>query len=332
MSLKVAINGFGRIGRMVFRAGFKNDNIEFAGINDLTDPPSLAHLLKYDSVHGKLDADVSSTDHSIIINGKEIEIYTERDPAMLPWSKLGIDTVFECTGLFRDREKASKHLKAGAGKVIISAPAKDPDITIVMGVNNHDYDPQKHNIISNASCTTNCLAPVCKVLLDHFGIEKGLMTTTHSYTSDQRLLDFPHKDLRRARAAAVSMIPTTTGAAKAVSLVLPQLSGKLNGMAIRVPTPNVSIVDLVVQLSKQVSVDEVNNAMKEAADTYLKGILDYCDEPLVSTDFNGTTVSSTLDALSTMNVGDMVKVLAWYDNEFGYSNRMIDLAVFMAGC
>ena len=332
MSLKVAINGFGRIGRMVFRAGFKNDNIEFVGINDLTDPPSLAHLLKYDSVHGKLDADVSSTDHSIIINGKEIEIYTEREPAMLPWSKLGIETVFECTGLFRDREKASEHLKAGAGKVIISAPAKDPDITIVMGVNNHDYDPQKHNIISNASCTTNCLAPVCKVLLDHFGIEKGLMTTTHSYTSDQRLLDFPHKDLRRARAAAVSMIPTTTGAAKAVSLVLPQLSGKLNGMAIRVPTPNVSIVDLVVQLSKQVSVDEVNNAMKEAADTYLKGILDYCDEPLVSTDFNGTTVSSTLDALSTMNVGDMVKVLAWYDNEFGYSNRMVDLAVFMAGC
>ncbi|OPX40064.1 MAG: type I glyceraldehyde-3-phosphate dehydrogenase [Desulfobacteraceae bacterium 4484_190.1] len=332
MSLKVAINGFGRIGRMVFRAGFKNDNIEFAGINDLTDPPSLAHLLKYDSVHGKLNADVSSTDHSIIVNGKEIEIYSEREPDRLPWSKLGIETVFECTGLFRDREKASEHLKAGAGKVIISAPAKDPDITIVMGVNNHDYDPQKHNIISNASCTTNCLAPVCKVLLDNFGIEKGLMTTTHSYTSDQRLLDFPHKDLRRARAAAVSMIPTTTGAAKAVSLVLPQLSGKLNGMAIRVPTPNVSIVDLVAQLSKEVSADEVNNAMKEAANTSLKGILAYCDEPLVSTDFNGTTVSSTLDALSTMNAGDMVKVLAWYDNECGYSNRMIDLAVFMAGC
>ncbi|MCD6561677.1 MAG: type I glyceraldehyde-3-phosphate dehydrogenase [Deltaproteobacteria bacterium] len=332
MSLKVAINGFGRIGRMVFRAGFKNDNIEFAGINDLTDPPSLAHLLKYDSVHGKLNADVSSTDHSIIVNGKEIEIYSEREPVRLPWSKLGIETVFECTGLFRDREKASEHLKAGAGKVIISAPAKDPDITIVMGVNNHDYDPQKHNIISNASCTTNCLAPVCKVLLDNFGIEKGLMTTTHSYTSDQRLLDFPHKDLRRARAAAVSMIPTTTGAAKAVSLVLPQLSGKLNGMAIRVPTPNVSIVDLVAQLGKEVSADEVNNAMKEAANTSLKGILAYCDEPLVSTDFNGTTVSSTLDALSTMNAGDMVKVLAWYDNECGYSNRMIDLAVFMAGC
>jgi len=332
MSLKVAINGFGRIGRMVFRAGFKNDNIEFAGINDLTDPPSLAHLLKYDSVHGKLNADVSSTDHSIIVNGKEIEIYSEREPDRLPWSKLGIETVFECTGLFRDREKASEHLKAGAGKVIISAPAKDPDITIVMGVNNHDYDPQKHNIISNASCTTNCLAPVCKVLLDNFGIEKGLMTTTHSYTSDQRLLDFPHKDLRRARAAAVSMIPTTTGAAKAVSLVLPQLSGKLNGMAIRVPTPNVSIVDLVAQLSKEVSADEVNNAMKEAANTSLKGILAYCDEPLVSTDFNGTTVSSTLDALSTMNAGDMVKVLAWYDNECGYSNRMIELAVFMAGC
>jgi glyceraldehyde 3-phosphate dehydrogenase len=236
----------------------------------------------------------------------------------------------ECTGLFRERDKAAAHLEAGAKKVIISAPAKGPDITIVMGVNHNEYDPQKHHIVSNASCTTNCLAPVCKVLLDRFGIKKGLMTTTHSYTGDQRLLDFPHRDLRRARAAALSMIPTTTGAAKAVSLVLPQLEGKLSGMAIRVPTPNVSVVDLVAQLDREVTVDEVNGALKEASETYLKGILDYCDQPLVSHDFNGTRVSSTVDALSTMAIGDMVKVLAWYDNEFGYSNRMVDLALHMA--
>jgi glyceraldehyde 3-phosphate dehydrogenase len=331
MALKVAINGFGRIGRMVFRAGLKNETMEFVAINDLTDPSTLAHLLKYDSVHGILDADISSTEHSLIVNGKEIEIYTEREPGKLPWGDLGIETVMECTGLFRDKEKASGHLEAGAKKVIISAPAKDPDVTVVMGVNHHEYDPRKHHIVSNASCTTNCLAPPCKVLLDNFGIEKGLMTTTHSYTGDQRLLDFPHKDLRRARAAALSMIPTTTGAAKAVSLVLPQLKGKLNGMSIRVPTPNVSVVDLVAQLGKPATVDEVNNAMKEAAETTLKGILAYCDEPLVSTDFNGTSVSSTIDALCTMVVGDMVKVLAWYDNEFGYANRMVDLALHMVG-
>jgi len=331
MALKVAINGFGRIGRMVFRAGFNNETIEFVAINDLTDTSTLAHLLKYDSVHGILDADISSTEHSLVVNGKEIEIYTEREPVKLPWGDLGIETVMECTGLFRDREKASGHLEAGAKKVIISAPAKGPDITVVMGVNHHEYDPQKHHIVSNASCTTNCLAPPCKVLLDNFGIEKGLMTTTHSYTGDQRLLDFPHKDLRRARAAAVSMIPTTTGAAKAVSLVLPQLEGKLNGMAIRVPTPNVSVIDLVAQLGKLATADEVNNAMKEAAETNLKGILAYCDEPLVSTDFNGTSVSSTIDGLCTMAVGDMVKVLAWYDNEFGYACRMVDLALYMAG-
>jgi len=316
---------------MVFRAGLNNETIEFVAINDLTDPSTLAHLLKYDSVHGILDADISSTEHSLVVNGKEIEIYTEREPAKLPWGDLGIETVMECTGLFRDREKASGHLDAGAKKVIISAPAKGPDITVVMGVNHHEYDPQKHHIVSNASCTTNCLAPPCKVLLDNFGIEKGLMTTTHSYTGDQRLLDFPHKDMRRARAAAVSMIPTTTGAAKAVSLVLPQLEGKLNGMAIRVPTPNVSVVDLVAQLGKPATADEVNNAMKEAAETNLKGILAYCDEPLVSTDFNGTSVSSTIDALSTMAVGDMIKVLAWYDNEFGYASRMVDLALYMVG-
>jgi glyceraldehyde 3-phosphate dehydrogenase len=331
MALKVAINGFGRIGRMVSRAGLNKETIEFVAINDLTDPSTLAHLLKYDSVHGILDADISSTEHSLIVNGKEIEIYTEREPGKLPWGDLGIETVMECTGLFRDKEKASGHLEAGAKKVIISAPAKDPDVTVVMGVNHHEYDPRKHHIVSNASCTTNCLAPPCKVLLDNFGIEKGLMTTTHSYTGDQRLLDFPHKDLRRARAAALSMIPTTTGAAKAVSLVLPQLEGKLNGMSIRVPTPNVSVVDLVAQLSKPATVDEVNNAMKEASETTLKGILAYCDEPLVSTDFNGTSVSSTIDALCTMVVGDMVKVLAWYDNEFGYANRMVDLALYMVG-
>jgi glyceraldehyde 3-phosphate dehydrogenase len=267
----------------------------------------------------------------LIVNGKEMEIYTEKEPARLPWNDNGVETVFECTGLFRERDKAADHLEAGAKKVIISAPAKGPDTTVVMGVNHHEYDPERHHIVSNASCTTNCLAPPCKVLLDHFGIEKGLMTTTHSYTGDQRLLDFPHRDLRRARAAALSMIPTTTGAAKAVSLVLPQLEGKLNGMAIRVPTPNVSVVDLVAQMGKSATVDEINNAFKEATENDLKGILAYSNEPLVSTDFNGTTVSSTVDGLSTMVVDDMVKILAWYDNEFGYSNRMIDLALYMAG-
>jgi len=330
MPLKTGINGFGRIGRMVFRAGYRNEAIEFTGINDLTDPATLAHLLKYDSVHGTLDAEISSTEHSLVVNGKEIEIYSEKDPSKIPWGDTGAETVFECTGLFRDREKASRHLESGARKVIISAPAKEPDVTLVMGVNHHEYDPQRHHVVSNASCTTNCLAPVCKVLLDCFGIEKGLMTTTHAYTGDQRLLDFPHRDMRRARAAGLSMIPTTTGAAKAVALVLPQLEGKLNGMAIRVPTPNVSVVDLVVQTGRAVTVEEVNNAFKEASETYLKDILDYCDKPLVSADFNGTRVSSTVDALSTMAIGDMVKVLSWYDNEFGYSNRMVDLALHMA--
>jgi len=330
MSLKVGINGFGRIGRMVFRAGIHNSEIDFVAINDLTDPATLAHLLKYDSVHGTLKAEVSSTENSLIVDGKEIGIFTHKDPANIPWGDLGIQTVFECTGLFRDREKAAGHLEAGARKVIISAPAKGPDVTIVMGVNENEYDPRKHHIVSNASCTTNCLAPVCKVLLDNFGIEKGLMTTTHSYTGDQRLLDFPHKDLRRARAAALSMIPTTTGAAKAVGLVLPELVGKLNGMAIRVPTPNVSVVDLVAQLKKSVTADDVNQAMKKAAETHLKGILAFSDAPLVSIDFNGTSVSSTIDGLSTMAIGDMVKVLAWYDNEFGYSSRMVDLALHMA--
>ena len=331
MAVKVAINGFGRIGRMVFRAGFKNKDIEFVAINDLTDTSTLAHLLKYDSTQGILDAVVSNADDTLVIDGKEIKIFTEREPSKIPWSNVGAEYVLECTGLFRERDQAAAHLEAGARKVIISAPAKGPDATFVMGVNHQDYDPQKHHIVSNASCTTNCLAPVCKVLLDNFGIEKGLMTTTHAYTGDQRLLDFPHKDLRRARAAALSMIPTTTGAAKAVSLVLPQLEGKLNGMAIRVPTPNVSVVDLVARLNKPATVGEINSAMKDAAESHLKGILAYCDLPLVSTDFNGTTVSSTLDSLSTMVMDDMVKVLSWYDNEFGYANRMVDLTVYMAG-
>ena len=315
---------------MVFRAGFRNENVEFEAINDLTDPATLAHLLKYDSVHGILDAEVTSTEHSLIVDGKTIEIYSEKDPSKIPWSDTGVETVFECTGLFRDREKASRHLEGGARKVIISAPAKEPDATLVMGVNHLEYDPKRHHIVSNASCTTNCLAPVCKVLLDSFGIEKGLMTTTHAYTGDQRLLDFPHRDMRRARAAGLSMIPTTTGAAKAVALVLPELEGKLNGMSIRVPTPNVSVVDLVVQLTKKATAGEVNMALKEASEAHLKDILAYCDKPLVSTDFNGTRVSSTVDALSTMVIGDMIKVLSWYDNEFGYSNRMVDLAAFMA--
>jgi glyceraldehyde 3-phosphate dehydrogenase len=330
MPLRLGINGFGRIGRMAFRAGYSNQDIEFVAINDLTDPSALAHLLKYDSTQGIMDADISNTDNSLIIDGKEIQIYMEKDPSKIPWGDAGAETILECTGLFRDREKALTHLDSGARKVIISAPANDPDITIVMGVNHQEYDPQQHHVISNASCTTNCLAPVCKVLLDNFGIEKGLMTTTHAYTGDQRLLDFPHKDLRRARAAAVSMIPTTTGAARAVSLVLPQLEGKLNGMAIRVPTPNVSVVDLVVQLSRPATVDEINSAMKDAAEGYLKDILAYCEKPLVSIDFNGSTFSSILDAPSTMVVEDMVKVLSWYDNEFGYSNRMIDLALYIA--
>jgi glyceraldehyde 3-phosphate dehydrogenase len=331
MSIKVAINGFGRIGRMVFRAGLANKDIEFVALNDLTDAATLAHLLKYDSVQGVLGADISHTERSLSVDGKEIQIYQERDPASIPWGEVDAEIVLECTGLFRDRERAAAHLRAGVRKVLISAPASNPDITIVMGVNDQDYNPQKHHIVSNASCTTNCLAPVCKVLLDHFGIEKGLMTTIHAYTGGQRLLDYPHKDLRRARAAALSMIPTTTGAARAVSLVLPQLEGKLNGMAIRVPTPNVSVVDLSAQLSKPAAVDEINGALKEAAEGHLKGILAYCDEPLVSIDFNGSLVSSIVDAPSTMAIGDLVKVLAWYDNEYGYSNRMVDLAIHMAG-
>ncbi len=330
MTIKVGINGFGRIGRMVLRAAFKRDDIEFLALNDLTDPNTLAHLLKYDSVHGRIDADVAVKGDSIVVDGRRIRILSERDPAQLPWEDLGVDIVIESTGIFRDRAQASKHLDAGAKKVLISAPATDPDITIVVGVNHELYNPANHHIISNASCTTNSLAPVCKVLLDVFGIEKGLMTTIHSYTTDQRLLDFPHKDLRRARAAALSMVITTTGAAKAVSLVLPELTGKMNGMALRVPTPNVSLTDLVVQLGRPASAEEVNKAFEDASKGNLKGILQYTTEPLVSIDFNGVTASSIVDGLSTMAIGDdMVKVLAWYDNEFGYANRLVDLAVYI---
>jgi len=331
MTVKVGINGFGRIGRMVFRAAYARDDIEFLALNDLTDPNTLAHLLKYDSVHGILKAEVKAQEDAIIVNGKKIRVISEKDPGKLPWKDLDVDIVLECTGLFRDRSQASKHLDAGAKKVIISSPATDPDITLVMGVNHKHYDSKNHHIISNASCTTNSLAPLCKVLLDRFGIKKGLMTTIHSYTTDQRLLDFPHKDLRRARAAAVSMIPTTTGAAKAVSLVIPELAGKMNGMALRVPTPNVSLTDLVVQLSRPASAQEVNEAFEEASKGSMKGIIEYSNLPLVSSDFNGITASTVVDALSTMSIGDdMVKVLGWYDNEFGYANRLVDVAVYVA--
>ena len=331
MAVKIGINGFGRIGRNVFRAALKNPNIEVVAVNDLTDANTLAHLLKYDSVHGKLDAEVSVNGNNIIVNGKEIVVKAERDPAKLAWNELGVDIVVESTGRFTKREDAAKHLEAGAKKVIISAPAKDEDITIVMGVNQDKYDPANHHIISNASCTTNCLAPFAKVLHEKFGIVRGMMTTVHSYTNDQQILDLPHKDLRRARAAAESIIPTTTGAAKAVALVLPELKGKLNGMAMRVPTPNVSVVDLVAELEKEVTVEEVNAALKEAAEGELKGILAYSEEPLVSRDYNGSTASSTIDALSTMVLeGKMVKVVSWYDNETGYSHRVVDLAAYIA--
>ncbi len=332
MSIKIGINGFGRIGRLILRAAINHPEVEVVAINDLTDSATMAYLLAYDSVHGKLGVEVMARDDSIEVAGKSIGITSIKDPANLAWRDFGVDIVAECTGLFRDSESASKHLAAGARKVIISAPAKDPDITIVMGVNSNQYNPAQHHIISNASCTTNCLAPVAKVLLENFGIRGGLMTTIHSYTGDQRLLDFPHKDLRRARAAALSMIPTTTGAAKAVALVLPDLSGKLNGLAIRVPTPNVSIVDLVVTVEKSgVTVSDVNQALKTASEEALSGILGYSELPLVSIDYNGSPLSSVVDAPTTYVVGNMVKVLSWYDNEAGYSNRMVDLAAMIGG-
>jgi len=332
MAIKLGINGFGRIGRMVFRAALARPEIEVVAVNDLTDAATMAHLLTYDSVHGKLTAAVSARDGAIDVDGRSVRITSVKDPASIDWSSMGVDIVAECTGLFRDRENAAKHLTAGARKVIISAPASNPDITIVMGVNSNQYDPRQHHVLSNASCTTNCLAPVAKVLLENFGLRHGLMTTIHSYTGDQRLLDFPHKDLRRARAAALSMIPTTTGAARAVALVLPELTGKLNGLAIRVPTPNVSIVDLVVSVEKSgVSATEVNDALKEASQGVLNGILGFSDIPLVSTDYNGSQLSSIVDGPTTHVIDDMVKVLSWYDNETGYSHRMVDLAVMIGG-
>ena len=331
MATKVGINGFGRIGRNVFRAALKNPAVEVVAVNDLTDAKTLAHLLKYDSVHGILDAEVKVDGNDIVVNGKKIRVLAEREPAKLGWGDLGVEVVVESTGRFTDKTKAAAHIEAGAKKVIISAPAKNEDITIVMGVNQDKYDAANHHVISNASCTTNCLAPFAKVLNEKYGIKRGLMTTVHAYTNDQMILDLPHSDLRRARAAAMSIIPTTTGAAKAVALVLPELKGKLNGFAMRVPTPNVSVVDLVVELDKAATAEEINAALKEAAEGELKGVMAYCDEPLVSKDFNGNPNSSIIDAMSTMVMeGNMVKVVSWYDNEWGYSNRVVDLIGFIA--
>ncbi|MCT4618492.1 MAG: type I glyceraldehyde-3-phosphate dehydrogenase [Marinisporobacter sp.] len=332
MSVKVAINGFGRIGRNAFKVamGKVDANFEIVAINDLTDPATLAHLLRYDSCFGKFNGTVEVKEGAIVVDGKEIKIFAERDPENLPWKELGVDIVVESTGFFRDKESAGKHIKAGAKKVIISAPAKNEDVTIVLGVNEEKYDPANHHIISNASCTTNCLAPFAKIVDEKFGIKKGLMTTVHSYTNDQKILDAPHSDLRRARAAAESIIPTTTGAAKAVALVLPQLKGKLNGMAMRVPTPTVSVVDLVVELEKPATAEEMNKAFKEAAEGELKGILGFSEEPLVSVDYKQDARSSIVDGLSTMVMdGNMAKIVSWYDNEWGYSNRVIDLVSYI---
>ena len=331
MAVKVGINGFGRIGRNFFRAAYKDPSLQIVAVNDITDAKTLAHLLKYDSVHGRFEASVEVKENAIVVNGKEVQVLACKDAADLPWGKLGVEIVIECTGRYTDRDGAGKHLAAGAKRVIISAPAKGEDATFVMGVNEKTFDPAKHFILSNASCTTNCLAPVAKVLLDTFGIERGLMTTIHSYTNDQKILDLPHKDLRRARAAGMSMIPTTTGAAKAVSLVIPELKGKLDGMAIRVPTPNVSVVDLTAELSSSATAEEINAAMKKASEGPMKGILQYVDEPLVSVDFNHDPASSCFDALSTKVIGGkMVKVLSWYDNEWGYSCRLVDLAKYVS--
>jgi len=331
MAVRIGINGFGRIGRNVLRASLGDPELNFLAINDLTDAKTLAYLLKYDSIHGTLKATVEAHDDHLVVDGKSIQVLAKKDPKELPWKDLGVDLVIESTGRFTDREGASRHLSAGAKRVIITAPAKDPDVTLVLGVNEQTYDPRSHQVISNASCTTNCLAPVAKVLLENFGIRHGVMTTIHSYTNDQQLLDLPHKDLRRARAAAVSMVPTSTGAAKALHLVLPQLKGKLDGMAIRVPTPNVSLVDLTVETEKDCDTASVNAAFRRAAQGPLKGILDYSEAPIVSVDLNGDPHSATLDApLTTVMEHRMVKVIAWYDNEWGYSCRVRDLIKFIA--
>lgn len=330
MAIKVGINGFGRIGRNIFRAAMNDTALDFVAVNDITDAPTLAHLLKYDSSLGIINAEVKAQGNSIMVNGKEIKVTAERDPANIPWKDLGVEIVIESTGFFTEAEKASKHITAGAKKVIISAPAKGEDITIVLGVNHDKYDKAKHNIISNASCTTNCLAPVAKVLVDTFGIKRAFMTTVHSYTSDQKLHDAPHSDLRRARSAAVSIIPTSTGAAKAIGLVIPELKGKMDGMAMRVPTPNISVVDLVAELEKDATKEDVNNAMKEAAEGKMKGYLQYIDEPLVSIDFRMNPHSSILDSLLTMAMpGGFVKIISWYDNEWAYSKRVGELAKFI---
>ncbi len=328
MAVKVGINGFGRIGRLVFR-GAKAGNVEIVGINDITDAATLAHLLKYDSIHGKYNGEVGHDENNLIVDGKKIPVSAETDPANLPWDKLGAQIIVESTGRFRDKASAGKHISAGAKKVLISAPAKEPDGTFVIGVNDDDYDKGKHDIISIGSCTTNCLAPVAKVLLDNFGIERGFMTTIHSYTNDQRILDLPHKDLRRARAAALSMIPTTTGAAKAIALVIPELKGKMDGCAMRVPTPDGSIVDLAVMLEKDTTAEDINKAMKKAAEGPMKGILEYTEEPLVSTDVIGNSHSSIFDSQMTMAEGKFAKVFSWYDNEWGFSCRMIDMLKMM---
>jgi glyceraldehyde 3-phosphate dehydrogenase len=331
--MKVGINGFGRIGRQVYKAlrDYYPEEIQVVAVNDLTDNNTLAHLLQYDSNYGELDADVSATEDAIIVDGEEIRAFAERDPAKLPWGDIGAEIVIESTGVFTDAERARAHLTGGAKKIIITAPAKGEDITVVMGVNHDRYDPREHTIVSNASCTTNCLAPVAKVILQKFGIVKGLVTTVHSYTNDQVILDYPHKDLRRARAAAMNIIPTTTGAAKAVSLVIPELKGKFDGFALRVPTPTVSIIDFVALIERNATAQEVNGALIEASENELVDILDYTEEPLVSMDFKGNPHSSIVDGLSTMVIGDnLVKVIAWYDNEWGYACRVADLTQFMA--
>jgi glyceraldehyde 3-phosphate dehydrogenase (phosphorylating) len=331
MAIKVGINGFGRIGRNIMRAAMGSSDIDFVAVNDLTSAATLAHLLKYDSILGNLNAAISAAGDSIKVNNDSFKVLSVKDPGQLPWKDLGVDVVFESTGLFTKRDDAARHLAAGAKRVIITAPAKGPDVTLLMGVNEDKYDPAKHQIISNASCTTNCLAPAAKVIHERFGIKKGWMTTIHSYTNDQQLLDLPHKDLRRARAAALSMIPTTTGAAIAVGEVMPELKGKLDGISVRVPTPNVSLVDLVVLTDKKASAEELNGAFKAAADGPMKGILQYVDEPLVSVDFRGNPHSSIIDSLYTKVMdGDFAKVLAWYDNEWGYSNRCVDLLRYIA--
>jgi len=330
LAVKVGINGFGRIGRNVFRVAMDNPDVDIVAVNDLTDAKTLAHLLKYDSVHGVLNDDIRAEEGKFSINGKEIKVLAEKDPSALPWGDLGVDIVIESTGRFTKGAEASKHIQAGAKKVVISAPGKEIDATIVMGVNHQEYDPERHHVISNASCTTNCLAPVVKVIHDSFGIEKGVMTTVHSYTNDQQILDLPHKDLRRARAANMSMIPTTTGAAKAVGLVMPEMEGKLNGFAIRVPTPNVSLVDFVAVVGRKTSAKQVNETLRNASESDLKGILGYSEAPLVSKDYYGDAHSSIVDSMSTLVMDDnLVKTMAWYDNEWGYSCRVLDLVMYI---